>query len=809
MALTHPRSTGRWWSWLHFLIRVAGLTGLFAAAVGLVLAGPEAVSGWVERLAAGDRSLPGPEVLAVAVGVALAALFLVVEIATVLRTLAGRRGAFGSNVAVQVLLAAALLAAVNGFSFGHYRRFDWTNDARFTLPADVRRQMTRLRGDTTIVVYQRHKLFGQLSDKPDVYDFAAERKVVEKVRDLVDQFRELGPQFHVEVLDVEEEGFGDKLDRIDREAPALREAIDQAAENSLLFFADGRVQRLGFHDVYELDKKASQEADGGRGNLVLLDQGVKPFADKILNVDEKRPRVAVAVIHELLSMEGSNEVGMDLGMRGVKKALASRGIDARDVILKKWNEFTGPEPAVLTYGENKYERLEEQIAELDAAVQTMEGEQKRLREVLEIFQKDSLEDLTKRFSDQLRGRPFTEELRRQQIAVRQPQAVILELELNSAREERSALATEKAGLSVESLAEQRRITDLKAKTERMLAECDLLVIPRLTLLNVARGDLIPNRVYRLDDAQVAAIKDFLKAGKPVLAMLGPPNEPRERAMMDPQAGGPDKLEDLFGELGFSLPKQAVLFNVESKSFAERRGGLLIMGASVEVPPVRFDWPPGAGRPSARELTAAENLPPNPIRESMRLTTQGAGRDGGSDLRLRHPRPVYYEPKEKHEPFDPVFLMTDPASWNEDQPFPTRERTPRFEPPKDSDPAKATVEEKRRGPFPIGVAAEVAVPAAWSAGSTSQPGTARVAVIGHGGIFVGSSLSPVKEKLLLDTCNWLLGRDELLTKDEARWQYPRTALTEKQQKLWQWGGRLGLPLAFAYLGLVVLLVRRLR
>ena len=74
---------------------------------------------------------------------------------------------------------------------------------------------------------------------------------------------------------------------------------------------------------------------------------------------------------------------------------------------------------------------------------------------------------------------------------------------------------------------------------------------------------------------------------------------------------------------------------------------------------------------------------------------------------------------------------------------------------------------------------------------------------------GPSLSPAKEKLFLDVCNWLLGRDDLLTRDNQVWQYPRVALGTNEQALWLWGTRLGLPVLFVYLGLVVLLVRRRR
>jgi hypothetical protein len=790
MALSMPapgRPRPRW----HFVVRLVALTGLLAAGVGLVLTAVQEQQ--LGRLLIGAGGL-------------LALLGLLVEIRQGVRLVAGRRGAFGLNVAMQIALAAILLIGVNLFSFSHYLRWDWTRNRYFTLSSDVRERMSQLRGETTIVVYQRHKTFGQLADKPDVYDYAAERKVVEKVRDLVDQFRELGRTFQVIVLDVEEEGYNEKLAELTANAKPLRDAIDNAAENSIFFYADGKVQRLGFHDIYQLDKQASQEADGGRGNLVLLFQSVDPFARKILNIDEKRPRIAVGVIHEVLSTEGSNE----LGMTGVKKALEARGMETRDVILKKWSELTGPEPAAFTYDESKYERLEEELAEVDAGIKSFDEDLKALKDLMKFWQTASLAEIAKKYADQLEGRSVTESMRAAQLELYQRNIAIRELLLSQQRDDREALVKERSGLNVEDLTEQRRIADLRAKADRLLADSDLLILPRATLFNVARGDMIPNRYYRLDDAQVEAIKDFLKAGKPVLALFGPPlNEPAGARFEPPGDKGPDKLEDALAELGIKLSPQTVLFNVESKSFAERRGGLLVLGANVDVPPVEFTWQPGAAQPPGRPIKAPEGKP-NPIRESMELAARGLGKDQALDLRIRNPRPVYYEPASSSSPaYQAVFMMTSPASWNENDPFPTRERTPRYEPPKDNDPAKGKLDEKRRGPFPIGVSVETSVPAAWYTNKNAKPATARVAAIGHGGLFIGPTLPPVKEKLLLDICNWLLGRDDLLTKDENRWQYPRITLSDSQQSLWQWGMRLGLPVLFAYLGLVVLMVRRLR
>src|SRR5262249_43630322 len=95
---------------------------------------------------------------------------------------------------------------------------------------------------------------------------------------------------------------------------------------------------------------------------------------------------------------------------------------------------------------------------------------------------------------------------------------------------------------------------------------------------------------------------------------------------------------------------------------------------------------------------------------------------------------------------------------------------------------------------------------------AQPKTARIAVIGSGAAFVGAELAPLKEKMLLDVTNWLIGRDDLLAREvKEPWQYPRVDLDQRsiEYKIWEWGARLGLPLMFLYFGAVVGLVRRMR
>ncbi len=818
MALT-TKARSRWWSRLHFLIRFAGLTGLVCCGIGVALVFLKDIVSWeqlqswalkqsaefVRSTVLGEQGDVFAQVaISLLVGGGLLALLaLLVEVLVLLFVVTGRRSAFGFNALVQAALAVALLIGVNLYSFRHYLRLDWTRQQQFTLPPETQERLRQLTKDspTTIVVYQNHKTFGALNDTSDNYDFAAERKVVEKVKDLVEQFREFGPQFHVEVLDVKEEGFGEKLKELTKDAKELKHAIDSAPENSIFFCAGRKVQRLSFNDFYQLDKTASKE----RENLVLLYQGVEPFARKVLNIDQKRPQVGVLVTHELLSTEGTEEA---YTLAGLKKALSGRGFDVRDVVLKKWSEFGGPpEPAVYTYDESKFERLEEQVAGLDADIKNLQDNRRQVAQFQDEWKKASLNDLTKKYAKRLRMKEVNEEERQFQLQQMEQSLTILDLALKQYRSERSATAKEKDGLNVESAAELRRISDLRAKLDRSLADCDLLFLPRMTIRNVNVGDRIPNWVHRLDDAQVDAIKDFIKEGKPILACLGPTNEPSDRP--DPFGSiGPDKLETMLGSLGIHLAKQTILYNVESKSFAERRGGLiLVSGANVEMPPVEFKWRPGAGKPATKPDTSGPKVP-NPIRESMRIVTDSLGKD--LDLRVRYPRPIYYESsREAKLEFEPEFMMTTSACWNDDNPFPSRERTPRYEPPKPDDPSRGTLDEKRLGPFPIGVAIQTHVPADWYSETGSEPKTVRVAAIGSGTLFVGPELSPAKEELLLNTCNWLLGREDLLPKSDRVWEYPRVALNAREHTLWNWGAWLGLPGLFAYFGLVVLMVRSLR
>lgn len=947
------------WSRLHFLIRLLGLTGgLLACAAGVFAAvkgefkGLEAATdlqqAWETGATLAQTAWEAPEQnLAVALCLigAVAALFtLLVELLVVLAFTATRRSAFGLNAVVQGALAAVALVAINLWSFHHFAQVDFTRDRQFTLPAEIRNDLAQLYpgSQTTIIVYNRHKVFGLMPDKPqDDYDSAAERKVIEKVHDLVEQFRGIGPQIRVEVLDTQSRDykFKERLREVTEavamrphaergnevgEAETLRKMIEAAPENSLFFCGhDGdklRVQQLSFNDFYLLDKTLSEEDRGGRGNLVLLYQGVEPFAHRILRLGEKKPRIAIATIHEVLST-GSQR---DIGLHGLRNALEARGFDVTDIVLKKESNTPplGLDPAVYSLEESKLEGLKrtqkfyendlekfqklkkdteqerafweratedgktrtslmkqlgdqaaEQARDYAEKVQLVDATIGQYRQALLSAPSDAAKTRLQRELDQLQdARPRLAELRdlwknavtqepaRDKLLRRVVQQKVEELNedlqgLDQALEDyRQRLAATRADIgkmNEPKLEEQRRMTDLKAKLQRLLADCDLLMVPRMTLLNTANQGNIPPQVYPLDPAQVEAIKEFLKAGKPILACFGPLNFP-QRNLEDAR---PDGLEELLTQLGVKMLKQTVLFDAEEEGFAENRAGLTIAGSSVEIPPVIWDW---RSRDSLPPGSVDIARPSNRIRSGIRLTARGLGKEEALDIRIRAPRPVYYVPPEPpslrplaaaalaapaqpnwatmslsltamrkaqdttaHQlTEDPVFLMTSGQSWNEDQPFPSDGRIPQFEQPqRDQDkrkqlkPAATALETRRRGPFPIGVAVETDLPRDWYASQADKPARVRLAVIGQGGFFTGKELPAAQEKLFVQTINWLLGRDDRLPRDERLWSYPRVNETippdSSTEYLWLWGARLGLPVLFLYLGFVVVLFRRLR
>lgn len=859
MADSRQRTT--WGNRFRLAARAVGVLGAVAAVVGVSLLWAEfrgelslAKVGAAGKGEHGDAARQGALVLLA--GGALAAAVLAFELVSAVFFSGTRRTAAGTSAAVGVLGALSVLVTVNLYSFDHYRRADATRDKRFTLPPDLAAELAKLRDSapTTIVVLQMHNTFGTLSTKRDSFTSAAERQVTEKVRDLVDQFREFGPQFKVVVLDTEAFGYTAQLDGLTKDAPELKSAIEGAAENSIFFHANKRVQRLSFNEFMQLDKTASRAANGGRGNLVLVPQGIDTFARRILSVQERRPKVAVCVVHEALSTNRGDGVFVRYTLAGLRKTLTDAGFDVTDIVLRKWGQPGGPKPSADTREESTLERLEAEARGASARLAAAAAEARQFETIRDGLNRVKGKPWPERraFFEQFFRGSIVEELEPQMIAVFDKRAARATEDLKEAETaNRDAEKKLLEAMKDERPLQDRRMTDVSAKLTKQLAEIDLLIVPRFTVddamdITGGGGPEIEAAVHAFSREQVKVAKEFMKRGKPVLACLGPITVPVvqrqtevpedfDKRLMTEIAAGADEFEKLLAERGVELGASLVLFDGETKALSGDQFG----GNRFEVPPLAMAEPPAAGGAPK----------PNPVSAAMRLTARTA--ESGLDLKVRALRPVGIAPGwQAKQPFAAEFASTAAECWSELQPFPRLGRaqnggrvlvyTPKYEPVALGDPKKGARDEERRGPFPVAVAIENKVPAAWvnedyqrqqaaaavltpfdstlavgltlAADKLDRP-TQRTVVFGSGSIFTGKELSPAQEKLLVHTANWLTEREDRLpraaTAATPEWSYPRVEMSDRRRALWQLAAFPGLPVLVGALGLLAMMLRRMR
>ena len=198
-----------------------------------------------------------------------------------------------------------------------------------------------------------------------------------------------------------------------------------------------------------------------QSNLVLLPQGVEPFARRVLAINERKPRVGIAVIHELLTTEGDYE---PYTLDGVRKALEEQGFEVTDIVLKKWGEGGEPQPVAYTAEESKLEGVEEDLAEIDASLQTLQALRQRGQMTLERIKSATVDELTRMFGNQLGGRPFTEAMRKDVTGDIAGQIETLDFALKQNAAARQQLEADRLQLGAkERVIEERRMTDLKAK----------------------------------------------------------------------------------------------------------------------------------------------------------------------------------------------------------------------------------------------------------------------------------------------------------------------------------------------------------
>lgn len=842
MADVRHRTTAGYW--FRYLLRFVGIFAAFTAVFGLGFfffsqeLPEENVFGDLRtRFESGFTHPTINTIMLVAGGIALGItlVWLLLELLMGLILVTGGRAAVGGNLMLQIVLGSALFLVANALAFRNYARWDCTRDSQFTLPPELVAQLKTLsnQSPTDVVVLKLHKSAIGRSEERNYIDADAEMKIVEKVNDLVDQLRELGPRFRVTVLDRLDDRFSYQVDKL---PAALRKAITGSPEDSIYFHANNRVRRMSFSDFYRVDKAASRVTeevvtpDGKTEsrmlttNLVLLPQGREEFVKRLLSLEQRTPRIGLLTIHPELS---TRENGDDYSSAGLRKSLEANGFEVTDIIIKKWGGRSGPVPAAFTYEEYELDRLESRVSQIRNSIMILSTRRESMTEVVKEVKSRPLADLDRIFGRQLR----------RSIAREEDRAFLLELITNDQATLDSAIDSLKADLAEsekklveaqkdEKASEGRRVSDVTAKLKSDIDECDLLIVPRLTSMDLAKDYLIRPSFYPMPKDQADAIKEYLKAGKPVLACFGPM---KLGPGMEAEA---DDLERLFNRLGVEFGTQTVITKKEAGAAAERQGEGL--GTASDLPPLLLDF-----------KTEDEGKKPNPIRLAYQIAARAV--EGKLEVRKSGPRIVTLMPfAAKKSPFAATILQTVKESWNEDRPRAEEDYVPKFEPTTVDDPKKNTSEEERSGPFSVGVAIETKVPAEWfddkleaaqsaagigaaagglglaattllmdaeafaAPGTLAERPTVRIVAFGHGGMFVGKELSPAQEQLLLHTVNWQLHRDDLLPRDVEpgkRWQFPRVPMSEQKKTLWKFVTLVGLPMLFAYLGIVVLMTRR--
>ena len=855
------------------MIRGLGLLGGLSAVVGLVLTAAvyPPFDSWTrsafEPAVKGEAETFNQVAVCMLLGgVALVLIALLFELLGILSQVTGRRTAAGSATAIQTALAIAAFVLVNIVSFSLYRKFDTTRDRLFTLPEAVVAKLKTIdpAKPTTVVVLQKRITSAGLTKSADALDRAAERKIAEKVEDLVDQFREFGPQFKVTVLDVEDEAFEDKKDAVlkavekqpgesaeegKRNAAVLRAALDAAPEDSVVFYSEGKVQRLAFSEFYQLDRTASTskvetEIDGKKTertkftNLVLLPQGTEVFANRLDRLDAKKPKVGLLVIHPVLTTKGE---GDEYNAAGLRKTLEANGFEVMDIITRKWGRGGEPQPSVNTVEESELEKTESRVLFYTRSVDNNEAAQKQLLDLANKAKTAPLSELD-RIARQLfrRGLNSDEDRAGFEKAMR----AIAEdnaNEIKSLKEQLDKIVPKyNELLKDERTVEGRRQTDLKAKLATAVADCDLLIIPRLTVMDAGKSVWIPPSVYpffNLVEDQAAAVKAFVKAGKPVMVCFGPTSI--GEGMPTPQ----DDLEKMFNRFGVTFGNQTVISQSEARGIAERRGDPLA-GGDVDIPPLLVFKP-----------TENDKKQPNPVATAFETTAKAAP-GGKLEVKRSGFRPIYARGSVVASmPYVGEIVQLGKDSWNETKLIGDEDYVPQLDPPKvkGDDPTRGTLDEERKGPHTVGVAVEGAVPIEWiderpgavAAGAAvlacTTPGlplgiafaaavdpaaytnvipekerptlpTVRLAAFGHGGLFTGNTLDPATERLLLHTANWQLKRDDRLPKpaeDTKPWQFPRVNLEPKNATIWWYGASFLPPVFCGVFGVLVLMMRKVR
>src|SRR5262249_33216598 len=157
-------------------------------------------------------------------------------------------------------------------------------------------------------------------------------------------------------------------------------------------------------------------------------------------------------------------------------------------------------PAAYNLAETQFERRQAELEGIDEDLRSIREERDQVTGLLKLFRESTVDELKKKFP-QYRRR-IDEDLRARQI--RAFEEGLKRMDERTAELEKDRAETEarlQALMKNERAFEDRRVTDVKAKLSQIASTCDLLIIPRHTLINTTEEQFITPSLFRLSPAQ--------------------------------------------------------------------------------------------------------------------------------------------------------------------------------------------------------------------------------------------------------------------------------------------------------------------
>ena len=206
--------------------------------------------------------------------------------------------------AIGILLAAAILLAVNYLAARHWARADWTKARIYSLSEQTRKIVSGLKAPLRITVFMTPR----------------QSRLLPEVKELLTRYQSLSPKIEVEYLDPERN-------------PARAEALVQESAgvrlNTVVFRSGDRTKFVPEDKLADYDFAGMGQ--GGAPSLKAF-KGEEAFTSAIVSVTEtKQPKIVFS--------KGHNEASLDNSERGRGYSDVKQMLERDNMVVATWDSL--------------------------------------------------------------------------------------------------------------------------------------------------------------------------------------------------------------------------------------------------------------------------------------------------------------------------------------------------------------------------------------------------------------------------------------------------------------------------------------